>query len=159
MSTQTRSFISEKDKVARNEKGKKLHGFSYYQNIANFEAFWLDKNFSKNLLFLGSVFGVKYFTYICDNHDLFYIFQALDKVCKAPGGYTGIKNVYQIDSPKDDVQQSFFLAESLKVIITTVAHLVHFFFCEKRKLRKWQNWHKIFLKTSEIQFCTYKKKR
>merc|ERR1712152_19988 len=32
---------------------------------------------------------------------------------KAPGGYTGIKNVYQIDSPKDDVQQSFFLAESL----------------------------------------------
>ena len=34
---------------------KKLHGFSYYRNIANFEAFWQDKNFSKNLLFLGSV--------------------------------------------------------------------------------------------------------
>ena len=33
---------------------KKLHGFSYYKNIANFEAFWRDKNFSKNLLFLGS---------------------------------------------------------------------------------------------------------
>ena len=32
------------------------------------------------------------------------------------GGYTGIKNVYQANSPKDDVQQSFFLAESLKVI-------------------------------------------
>merc|ERR1712073_20219 len=42
--------------------------------------------------------------------------QALDKVCKAPGGYTGVKNVYQIDSPKDDVQQSFFLAESLKYL-------------------------------------------
>ena len=33
---------------------KKLRGFSYYKNIANFEAFWQDKNFSKNLLFLGS---------------------------------------------------------------------------------------------------------
>merc|ERR550539_227030 len=42
--------------------------------------------------------------------------QALDKVCKAPGGYTGVKNAYQIDSPKDDVQQSFFLAESLKYL-------------------------------------------
>ena len=33
---------------------KKLHGFSYYKNIANFEAFWWEKNFSKNILFLGS---------------------------------------------------------------------------------------------------------
>ena len=49
------SFISETDKVARNEKRKKLHGFSYCKNIANFEAFWRDKNLSKNLLFLGSV--------------------------------------------------------------------------------------------------------
>ena len=42
-------------KVVPNEKRKKLHGFSYYKNIANFEAFCWDKNFSKNLLFLGSV--------------------------------------------------------------------------------------------------------
>ena len=41
-------------KVAQNEKRKKLHGFSYCKNIANFEAFWRGKNFSKNLLFLGS---------------------------------------------------------------------------------------------------------
>ena len=54
MSTQTRAFISEKDKVARNEKRKKLHGFSYYKNIANFEAFQRDKNFSKKPLFLES---------------------------------------------------------------------------------------------------------
>ena len=53
MLTYTRAFISEKHKVSRNEKRKKLHGFSYYRNIANFEAFWRDKNFSKNLLFLG----------------------------------------------------------------------------------------------------------
>ena len=36
----------------KNEKN--YVGFSYYKNIANFEAFWQDKNFSKNLLFLGS---------------------------------------------------------------------------------------------------------
>ena len=34
---------------------KKLHGFSYDKNIANFEAFCWDKNFSKNLLFLRDV--------------------------------------------------------------------------------------------------------
>ena len=44
----------EKMKVAQNEKRKKLPGFSYLKNIANFEAFWRDTNFSKNLLFLGS---------------------------------------------------------------------------------------------------------
>ena len=48
--------------VARNEKRKKLHGFSYYKNIANFEAFWRDKNFSKNLLFLGSGAAIIFFS-------------------------------------------------------------------------------------------------
>ncbi len=43
------------------------------------------------------------------------IFQALEKHCRAQGGYTGLKDVYKVDSSKDDVQQSFFLAESLKV--------------------------------------------
>ena len=47
------AFIKEKYRVARNEKRKKLHGFSYDKNIANFEAFHWDKNFSKNLLFLS----------------------------------------------------------------------------------------------------------
>jgi len=42
--------------------------------------------------------------------------QALETNCKAPGGYTGIKNVYQKDGQKDDVQQSFFLAETLKYL-------------------------------------------
>ena len=36
----------------KNEKN--YMGFSYYKNIANFKAFWWDKTFSKNLLFLGS---------------------------------------------------------------------------------------------------------
>ena len=33
---------------------KKRRGFSFDKNIANFEAFCRDKNFSKNLLFLRS---------------------------------------------------------------------------------------------------------
>ncbi|KAL1109899.1 hypothetical protein AAG570_014133 [Ranatra chinensis] len=42
--------------------------------------------------------------------------QALEKYCRTPGGYTGLKNVYQDDPIKDDVQQSFFLAETLKYL-------------------------------------------
>ncbi|XP_074035563.1 mannosyl-oligosaccharide alpha-1,2-mannosidase IA isoform X2 [Leptinotarsa decemlineata] len=42
--------------------------------------------------------------------------QALEKYCRVPGGYTGIKNVYSEDPQQDDVQQSFFLAETLKYL-------------------------------------------
>ena len=35
---------------------KKLHGLSYDKYIANYEAFFQDNNFSKNLLFLRSEF-------------------------------------------------------------------------------------------------------
>ena len=45
--------------------------------------------------------------------------QALEKHCRVEGGYSGIKNVYSTDSTKDDVQQSFFLAETLKVRVFT----------------------------------------
>ena len=44
-----------------------------------------------------------------------FTFQAIERNCRVEGGYTGVKNVYAVDSPKDDVQQSFFLAETLKV--------------------------------------------
>ena len=50
---------------------KKLCRFSYYRNIANFEAFWRDKNFSKNLLFLGSVTWFLIFIMFF-NYTLFY---------------------------------------------------------------------------------------
>ncbi|XP_050313320.1 mannosyl-oligosaccharide 1,2-alpha-mannosidase IA [Anthonomus grandis grandis] len=42
--------------------------------------------------------------------------KALEKHCRVPGGYTGIKNVYSEDPQQDDVQQSFFLAETLKYL-------------------------------------------
>jgi len=42
--------------------------------------------------------------------------QALEKSCRVEGGYSGIKNVYQVGGQKDDVQQSFFLAETLKYL-------------------------------------------
>lgn len=42
--------------------------------------------------------------------------QALEKHCRVEGGgYSGLIDVNQLDPIKDDVQQSFFLAETLKV--------------------------------------------
>ena len=43
-----------KMKVALNEKRKKLHGFSFSINIANFEAFLSIFKLTKNLFFLKS---------------------------------------------------------------------------------------------------------
>ncbi|KAK3691350.1 hypothetical protein RRG08_036154 [Elysia crispata] len=42
--------------------------------------------------------------------------QALEKNCRVVGGYSGIKDVYQNHPLQDDVQQSFFLAETLKYL-------------------------------------------
>ncbi|CAH1798860.1 unnamed protein product, partial [Owenia fusiformis] len=42
--------------------------------------------------------------------------QALEKNCRTDAGYTGIRDVYQVNPQKDDVQQSFFLAETLKYL-------------------------------------------
>lgn len=42
--------------------------------------------------------------------------QALEKWCRTDGGYSGVRDVYQLNPPKDDVQQSFFLAETLKYL-------------------------------------------
>ncbi|XP_055909813.1 mannosyl-oligosaccharide alpha-1,2-mannosidase IA isoform X3 [Eupeodes corollae] len=42
--------------------------------------------------------------------------EALEKHCRTPHGYSGLKNVYQDVPQKDDVQQSFFLAETLKYL-------------------------------------------
>ena len=39
---------------------KKQHGFSYHKNMANFEAFLQDKNFSKYLSFLMSMYMCTY---------------------------------------------------------------------------------------------------
>lgn len=42
--------------------------------------------------------------------------QALENSCRTEGGYSGIRNVYQVGGNKDDVQQSFFMAETLKYL-------------------------------------------
>lgn len=42
--------------------------------------------------------------------------EALEKYCRSPTGYSGLKNVYMDNPQNDDVQQSFFVAETLKVI-------------------------------------------
>ncbi|XP_078339202.1 mannosyl-oligosaccharide 1,2-alpha-mannosidase IA-like [Crassostrea virginica] len=45
--------------------------------------------------------------------------QALERHCRTDGGYTGIRDVYQSSPSQDDVQQSFFLAETLKYLYLT----------------------------------------
>ncbi|CRK87432.1 CLUMA_CG001233, isoform B [Clunio marinus] len=44
------------------------------------------------------------------------VVQALEQHCRTDGGYSGIKNVYSDPPQQDDVQQSFFLAETLKYL-------------------------------------------
>ena len=40
----------------------------------------------------------------------------MERHCRTDTGYSGIRDVYQNNPPKDDVQQSFFLAETLKYL-------------------------------------------
>lgn len=42
--------------------------------------------------------------------------QAIEKHCRTDNGYSGIRNVYDENPSKDDVQQSFFFAETLKYL-------------------------------------------
>ena len=42
--------------------------------------------------------------------------QALEFNCRTNHGYSGIKNVYAIPVQHDNIQQSFFLAETLKYL-------------------------------------------
>lgn len=40
--------------------------------------------------------------------------KALEQHCRVDGGYSGIRDVYAQSPGHDDVQQSFYLAETLK---------------------------------------------
>ncbi|MBN3288729.1 MA1A2 mannosidase, partial [Polyodon spathula] len=42
--------------------------------------------------------------------------QAIEKYCRVSGGFSGVKDVYSSSPTFDDVQQSFFLAETLKYL-------------------------------------------
>ncbi|KAK7133846.1 hypothetical protein R3I94_015642 [Phoxinus phoxinus] len=42
--------------------------------------------------------------------------QALEKYCRLEGGYSGVRDVYASTPNHDDVQQSFYLAETLKYL-------------------------------------------
>nr|DBA26618.1 TPA: hypothetical protein GDO54_010858 [Pyxicephalus adspersus] len=42
--------------------------------------------------------------------------EALEKFCRVEGGYSGVRDVYATHPSHDDVQQSFFLAETLKYL-------------------------------------------
>lgn len=45
---------------------------------------------------------------------LLHVLQALEQHCKVEGGYSGVRDVYASSPNHDDVQQSFYLAETLK---------------------------------------------
>ncbi|KAI6213197.1 Alpha-1,2-Mannosidase [Aphelenchoides besseyi] len=47
--------------------------------------------------------------------------QAIERHCRTGTGYVGLKNVYDAEQGKDDVQQSFFIAETLKYAYLTFA--------------------------------------
>ena len=42
------------------------------------------------------------------------MFQALEQHCRVEAGYSGIRDVYATSPNHDDVQQSFYQAETLK---------------------------------------------
>jgi mannosyl-oligosaccharide alpha-1,2-mannosidase len=46
---------------------------------------------------------------------------AIEKHCRTDSGYAGLRNVYRPEDGFDDVQQSFFLAETLKYAYLTFA--------------------------------------
>nr|XP_061609884.1 mannosyl-oligosaccharide 1,2-alpha-mannosidase IA [Phyllopteryx taeniolatus] len=59
--------------------------------------------------------------------------QALEEHCKVEGGYSGVRDVYASTPNHDDVQQSFYLAETLKYLYLLFSddehiHLEHWVF-------------------------------
>lgn len=53
---------------------------------------------------------------LVDYSTIFCSLQAIEKHCKVDNGYSGIRDVYAYTTSKDDVQQSYFLAETLKYL-------------------------------------------
>ena len=48
---------------------------------------------------------------------VFYLLQqSLEQFCRTPNGFSGIRDVYDVNTLKDNTQQSFFLAETLKYL-------------------------------------------
>lgn len=43
-------------------------------------------------------------------------FQAIEKHCRTPEGYAGVRDVTVENTATDDLQQSFFMAETLKYL-------------------------------------------
>lgn len=56
-------------------------------------------------------------SFLFDQRSFFLFVQNLEKYCRVDGGYSGIKDVYSVPVQHDDVQQSFFIAETLKYLL------------------------------------------
>ena len=79
--------------------------------LALSDFFWPWVIYSQTLSLFCDI--VSYICWPCSN------LQALERHCRTDGGYTGIRDVYQSSPSQDDVQQSFFLAETLKYLYLT----------------------------------------
>lgn len=62
---------------------------------------------------MKSLVDVVILSFCCVSLSLCLI-QALEQHCKVEGGYSGVRDVYASTPNHDDVQQSFYLAETLK---------------------------------------------
>ena len=69
---------------------------------------------SSFFLFFSPIFGFNPPPHFLSFLLLFRLLQAIDKYCRVSGGFSGVKDVYSSNPTYDDVQQSFFLAETLK---------------------------------------------
>lgn len=70
------------------------------------------------LLMVQGTYQIHMHTLCNSRYSLYYILylQALERNCRTKNGYSGIRDVYSDNPPKDDVQQSFFIAEALKYL-------------------------------------------
>jgi len=72
-------------------------------------------------------------------------FQAIEKHCRTPDGYCGVRDVTQEKVERDDLQQSFFMAETLKYLFllfsppTTIDLNDWVFNTEAHPLKVWKN--------------------
>ena len=55
----------------------------------------------------------------CCGMTMFEFLQAINKRCRTRSGFTGIRDVNSVLSDPDDIQQSYFMAETLKYLYLT----------------------------------------
>lgn len=104
---------------------------TYFQCI-KFSSIRISKRFNQNFEAKSLSFHSKYYILRPETIESYFILwrlthdqkyrdwawdavEAIERYCRTDSGFSGIQNVYSIYPQKNDVQESFFLAEVLKV--------------------------------------------